>query len=172
MAGKPDIAAKQAATPIQETLAERGVGAPPPVQRPKLRDARREVAEHLDTRGTRQAGSVCNKQLDTDSAKNPDGTTPHFEYYYFDRGQLDPGRVRALREKLITNQYWPADGDEYVPECANAEIWMTYADIGRDRLADRVKHHAKQKLIFDSEYRAALEEKARKSRYAQLLGSV
>ena len=122
-------------------------------ERPSLRDVVRSSEEALAARTERQPGSVVNKQLDHESARNPDGSVPHFAYYSMDPVQMKAGRIQKERDRLEEAGYWLADGEEYIPEITTAEIWMTYADIARashERRVNRMLENenlARQRLV-------------------------
>jgi len=114
-------------------------------ERPPLAAVVRATEESRAARTERQPGSVVNKQLDHDSAPNPDGSVSHFAYYSMDPVQMKAGRIQKERDRLLEAGYWLADGEEYIPEVTTAEIWMTYADIAR------ASHERRRQRMTDNE---------------------
>jgi len=111
-------------------------------KRPALDTVKRDVAEAAATLQAVPPGGVANRQLDAKSRKLRDGTTPHFVYYVLDPPEMKAGRLERMRDVLASRGYWLADGDEYVPTCSTAEVWMTYHDVAEDRKAQRLAEFA------------------------------
>ena len=106
---------------------------PPQPQRPNLAQLKAETEAAAQLRSNRQPGSVVNKQIDTQSAPYVGGGQPFFAYYVLDPLEMKAGRLQRERDKLTERGYWLADGEEYVPECTTAEVWMTFHDIAQAR---------------------------------------
>ena len=109
--------------------------------RPELDVVKANVEEAARAMDNIQPGGVANRQLDTKSRAHDDGSTPHFVYYVLDPPEMKAGRLERMRDVLAARGYW-LDGDEYVPTCSTAEVWMTYHDVAQDRKQKRLAEFA------------------------------
>ena len=119
--------------------------------RPAFDAVKAKVSEIENVRENRAPGSVVNKQVDHDSKPRFNGTPAFFSYYWFNPPGIEPGRLQRMRDRLAEKGYWLADGDEYIPECSTAEIWMTYRDVAEEhkklRAARAQQMGAQQRLV-------------------------